>query len=146
MSKYFCHKCAVEIGIIPGNIDDFNPTGNDYQLEKFYKHTVPSTNPGIISVFDLSNENKGYKGYVLNTLASGCVEIDNKDRLNVVWIAGKTTGWTYRDGNFQCNDDAVKVVYHDNETKLHGFPTGSALLSSQKCINCGEDIVNLNDE
>lgn len=141
MSQYYCHECGVKLGIIPGNIKDFNPTGNEYQLEKFYKHTVPPVNTEVISVFDMNDENKRYKGYLINTMASGCVEIDDRDRINVVWVAGETTGWEYRDAMFNCEDDAVKVVLHDNEARIHGFPTGSASLASQTCISCGKNII-----
>lgn len=141
MSRYYCHKCSIEQGIIPGNVEEFNPTGSTYQLEKFIKHTIPPTVSGNISVFDIT-EHKKYKDYIVNTLASGSVEIDDHGRTNIVWFAGQTTGWEYKDGEFQCEDDAVKVVLHDDEIRIHGFPTGSARISPKTCMNCGDEIVN----
>jgi len=140
MPKYYCHKCGVEIGILNGNINDFNPTGNDYQMDKFFKHTIPPTiNPRLITVFDLS-QNKSYKSYIVNTLASGCIEIEDEGEINIVWLAGKTTGWKYIDCVFQCDVDAVKVVLHNNNVNIHAYPTGSVSLSSQTCVCCGANI------
>jgi len=139
MCKYFCHKCSITNGIIPGKLDDFNPTGSTYQLEKFVKHTLPPTASGTISVFN-QDENKKFKDYLVNTLVSGSLEIDKKGRTNIVWIAGENTGFKYQDGEFQCNTDAVKVVLHNDELKIHGYPTGSAELTTKICEICGDKI------
>ena len=139
MNIYYCHECSVLLGILPGKIDDFNPTGSIKQLEKYYKHTVPSNDRGINSIFDLT-DNKKYKDYLINTLVSGSVEIDEKDNTNVVWIAGRKTGFTLKNGKFYCKDDSVKVVYHDDKIRIHGFPTGSAKISEGFCLMCGGKI------
>lgn len=36
----------------------------------------------------------------------------------------------------------VKVVLHDDEIRIHGFPTGSARISPKTCMNCGDEIIN----
>lgn len=119
---------------------NINLTGSSYLLSKFYKHTLPPISNNLISVFDSSDYND-YRDYVLNTSASGSVEIDSKNRMNVVWVAGKHTGFTFQNGIPQIPNDSVKVVLHSDENKIHAYPTGSIDFSSAKCINCGRDIV-----
>ena len=140
MNTYFCHKCGTKRGIFSGNINVFNPTGNIYQFEKYLKHyNIPNIS-GIISIFNKTGNEK-YRDYIVNTLASGCVEEDIFGRINIVWIAGKRTGFMYKDGQLLGDTDAVKVVLHTDSKKIHAFPTGSASLSKEKCLMCGNDII-----
>ena len=37
MAEYYCHKCGAKIGKLNNEIVDFNPSGNEYQLDKYYK-------------------------------------------------------------------------------------------------------------
>ena len=136
MIEYYCHKCSVELGFIPGEKIDYKPTGSTYQFDKYYKHTVPSKNSKITSIF---NDEKKYKSYLINTLASGGI-IMSDGSIAVVWIAGEKTGFTIADGKFQCNCDSVKVVLHDDELEIHGYPTGSAKISTETCLRCGNPI------
>ena len=139
MSEYYCHECAIKRGMLNNEIGDFNPTGTQYQLEKFYKHTVPTKHSDMVSFFDMS-DNKKYKDYFLNTLASGSVEIDDKGRKNIVWVAEKEQGYRFTDGKIT-GDDGVKVVLADDPEKIHAYPTGSADLSTKKCEICEKDII-----
>ena len=132
MNAYFCHKCATKRGILSGDIEVFNPTGNTYQIGKYFKHYTKPNGASLISVFDKSGNEK-YKDYIINTLASGCVEQNIFGRINVVWVADKKTGYMYKDGHLQGEADAVKVVLHSDSQKIHAFPTGSANLSNKKC-------------
>ncbi len=140
MSEYYCHKCSIDKGELNNQIKDFNPSGTEYQLKKYYKHTVPSNYSGTVSIFDIS-DNQKYKDYFINTLASGCVEFDDLGRKNIIWIAGKTQGYTFKDSVLQGDADGVKVVLPDDPKKIHAFPTGSAKLTIKKCVVCGENIV-----
>jgi len=141
MAEYYCHECSIKRGFLNNEIRDFNPTGSTYQLEKFYKHTVPPKCSGTISVFDMP-ENQRYKDYIVNTLASGCVEFDDQGRKNVIWVAGRTQGYIFKDGVIQGDADGVKEVLTEDSEKIHAFPTGSAQLSKEKCVDCGRDIVH----
>jgi len=140
MNAYFCHKCGAKRGILSGDIDIFDPTGNTYQLDKYFKHYNKPSVSSTVSIFDKSGNEK-YRDYIVNTLASGCVEEDIFGRVNIIWVAGKKTGYMYKDGQLQGDTDAVKVVLHTDTQKIHAFPTGSAKLSKEKCIMCENDIV-----
>lgn len=82
-----------------------------------------------------------YRDYIVSTLSSGSVEIDNQNRVNVVWVASKDVGITYKGGLFYCKDDAIKVVHHDDKYKIHAFPIPSSGLTPRRCIRCGTPIL-----
>lgn len=120
---------------------DFNPSGTTYQLEKFYKHTVPPVSLKTISIFEMSN-NKKYKEYFVNTLASGCLELDDGGRENIIWVAGKKQGYLFKNGVLQGDVDGVKIVLPYDPNKIHAFPAGSSSLKTITCINCGQKIIH----
>ncbi|HAQ71563.1 MAG TPA: hypothetical protein DCR48_11370 [Flavobacteriales bacterium] len=93
MSKYYCHKCAEIIDLLPANTE-LNYTGSIVQLDKFIKHTMPTASYKINSVFQ-TNDYDQFKNYMVNSICSGSVEIDNLGRMNIVWVAGEKTGTTY---------------------------------------------------
>jgi len=140
MKEYYCYRCAAKYGILPSFPENFSATENTYKLEKFIKHTIPPDCSGTISIFDEPNCEK-YKNYIVNTMASGCVEIDEQGRKNIVWMAGKETGFTFVDGELKGPTDGVKVVLPDNPQKLHAYPTGSCSLRTEKCKICGEPVI-----
>lgn len=140
MSQFYCHNCAEAMGYLKPVDTNINLTGSSYQLSKFYRHTLPPNTNDLISIFDSSDYND-YREYVLNTAASGSVEIDSKNRMNVVWVAGKHTGFTFQNGVSKIPNDAVKVVLHTDENKIHAYPTGSIGFSIAQCIICGRDII-----
>jgi hypothetical protein len=136
MPKYYCHHCGVSQGIInpvsSSRLDD-----NEYKLEKVIKHTAPSSlDWGPHSVFNDSSYH-AYHNYLVNTSASGFVEIDDEGRVNMAWYAGSSTGIKYRDGVFQKPTDGVKLVYHNNDETIHAFPIPMAPYETTKCANCG---------
>lgn len=132
MSDYYCHACAVKLGLImPALTTDL--TGCDYQLEKFIKHTAPTGSYSINSVFD-DPKYAEYKDYTISGALSGCVEIDNRGRKNLLWYAGKRVGLTYS-GAFTVPASGVKIVFHDNETKIHTYPFNPP--KAQRCKECG---------
>ncbi len=136
MSEYYCHKCSGELGWM--NVQ--NPadlTGTEYQLAKFIKHTIPTYYGGSLSVFD-DPAYSTYATYVGNTSGSGCLEIDDSGRKNLIWVAGKNTGFTYVNGIFRQPEDAIRVVLYDNQLKIHAFPTNSYIVDTKRCHRCGE--------
>ena len=114
---------------------NFDPTGTSYQLEKYIKHTIPSAQSHAISIFDMS-EGKSFKDFITNTLASGCVEIDDQGRKNIIWIAGKKQGYIWANNALQGDEDGVKVVLSDNPDRIHAFPIASSSLEKGRCMSC----------
>lgn len=140
MSTYYCHSCAIRLRYLQPLTPETNLTGSVYSLRKYFKHTVPPASERVISVFDEPDYDT-YKNYVVTTLASGSVEIDSYGRVNVLWIAGKTTGFTFINGVLQGPTDAVKVVLHTDPESIHAFPTGSVEFVAETCPECGNPIV-----
>jgi len=140
VSEFYCHECAKQLGYLQPVDPNINLTGNDYLLSRFYKHTLPPTSNNLVGIFDQSDYNS-YRDYIINTSASGSVEIDSENRVNVIWVAGKLTGFTFQNGILQIPCDSVKLVLHTDEGRIHAYPTGSAGFSSAKCKKCGRYIV-----
>ncbi len=146
MKKYYCHKCALENGIINPLYPEQSPytasvdlSGTPYQLGKFIKHTAPSGRPGIVSIFD-DPTFKQYENYTITTSLSGCCEVDEMRRINLVWYAGKETGIIFEDSRFKGPAIGVKVVLHDEENKIHTFPIDYENMNIQRCEICGQYI------
>jgi hypothetical protein len=139
MRKYYCHKCSAEKGFL-NSVDNLNFTGSSYQLDKFLKHTVPSNQSGLLSVFDSGSYDQ-YKNHIVNTMASGSTEIDSHNRKNIVWFAGSNNGLSFKDDTLEMPTDSVKVVLSDNDDKIHAFPTSSNDIQHKKCDECGSDII-----
>lgn len=140
MPKYYCHECSIKLKLLNDKYPITNFTGSSEQLEKFIKHTSPTQSYDINSIFnDKSYDN--YRDYIVNTLASGSVEIDNQNRKNIIYCAGKNIGFTNISGSIQIPTDAVKVVLYQNDYKVHSYPTGSAGFVNVLCDNCGKNII-----
>jgi len=142
MAQYFCHRCAVISGYLNTGCNahiDF--TGSTYQLDKFIKHTVlPSSGSGLVSIFnDPSYES--YSGYIVNTMASGSVEIDDQGRKNVIFYGSQSQGMRFVDGIPQEHNDTVKVVLPDNPAKVHVFPVSSSSIITEDCNSCGTNVL-----
>ena len=136
MSTYYCHTCAISDGILnPAEPTTF--TGTNYQLEKYIKHTAPVTNYHINSIFKEGPDYEAYENYIVSTTASGSVEIDNQGRTNLILVAGRETGYKKVNGVFKTTTIAVKVVLHDNEYQVHGYPYDSSVLEGVICSTCG---------
>ncbi len=143
MSKYYCHNCAVETEIlIPLEPVDLNLSGTPYQLNKYLKHTAPTNMDGFISVFDDPTYDK-YENWCITASLSGCVEVDDSSRINVIYYAGYDIGITFNSGIPVCCGDTVKLVLHQNEDKVHGYPVLSgATMAVTHCTHCGNPIIS----
>jgi hypothetical protein len=135
---YYCHRCAAIIGLM-------NPVSagklirTQYQLDKYIKHTAPTGVYPVNSIFD-DPAYSSYRDYVVFTSGSGCFQIDDRGRTNLIWIAGERVGATYHKGVFHAPDDAVKVVFHDDVWRVHAFPTLSDPIQTERCILCGRPV------
>ena len=114
-------------------------TDNRYKLEKYRKHTDPSSSSYYKTVFtDVTSES--YQKHIVTAVASGYVQVDTQNRVNIVWVGSETTGIALKGGNFIGNMSAVKVVYHSNTNKIHGYPIAVSELKLTTCMQCGKTI------
>jgi hypothetical protein len=136
MSIYCCHNCGHSRFGSPstGKLLD-----TPYQLEKFIKHTIPSTGYDRASVFrDPSTQ--AFGNYWVNARASGCYEIDDMGRCNIIWFASSTVGDLYENGKAGLPEDAVKLVLFSNPQRMHAYPVSSTTVSTGFCSDCGGTI------
>ncbi|MBU2507054.1 MAG: hypothetical protein KJ799_10070 [Bacteroidetes bacterium] len=140
MPKYYCHECSIKRKLLDENYPLTNLTGSSDQLGKFIKHTSPTQSYDVNSIFN-DKDYSDYKNYIINTLASGSVEVDDYNRKNIVYCAGKTIGFTFIKGSIQIPADAVKVVLHQDDYKIHSYPTSSIGFMNEICSNCGKSII-----
>jgi len=139
MAEYYCHKCALELHLLSPAVPD-NLTATQYQLDKFIKHTAPTDPYDIISIFsDPAKET--YRNYIINTSGSGCLQIDDRGRRNLIWVAGKEVGATFENGIFTIPNDSIKVVLHNNEFKIHSYPTLSDPIETKRCKRCNQLVI-----
>lgn len=134
----YCHSCATHLGLIQPS-DFITLTGTSYQLEKYVKHTVPTGTYSINSVFADPTYEK-YSQYVVTTMASGSAVVDERGRVNLLWIAGEQTGATYEDDDLVLPTNGVFVVWHEDETKIHAFPVDTTQFTDARCQCCGRQI------
>jgi hypothetical protein len=112
-----------------------DPLQSPYQLDKFIKHTVPLSHPSA-SIFNSTSTGE-YASYVVDAAASGAVELDAYGRRNFIWLAGRPTGFSYKDGALVEPTDGVKVVLSSEATRVHAFPVKAANLVTRMCASCG---------
>lgn len=134
----FCINCAMNRGCYRPAIPE-NLFHSEYQLDKYIKHTTPTSDYNFNSIFT-NPSTSVYKDYIVSCVSSGYVQIDERGRLNIVWVASNHAGISYKHGNFFSENDAIKVVFHDNEFKIHGFPIMSSGIIAKKCQICGSPI------
>lgn len=139
MSDYYCHNCAKSLGLLR-NVYTSNLMVSEYQLEKYIKHSIPSQDYPYHSVFDNSSTDV-YRNYVINASCSGSVEIDNKGRRNIVWIAGRKVGAFFKNGKLHLPHDAVKVALSSERDKIHAFTESSTKFSTFLCKRCHTPVV-----
>lgn len=126
MPRYLCFNCSRLRGhsstvaeIQAGGLAQIN---SQYQLDKFWKHTAPSTvYPGENSVF-IDSSSTNYCNYMVSTMAAGCVEFDDFGRMNFILFAGSTTGLTFKNGIFESVCNGYKTVLTGSSTSSHIFP------------------------
>jgi len=137
MKTYFCHECSQKLGYLDSIPLTANLTGSQYQVGKFFKHTVSSITSDYISVFN-SKDYDAYKNYVINTAASGSVQIDVKGRINVIFYAGQQTGYSVKDGNVIYPQlEGVKLVKTDARDEMHCYPIKMDTLNVVTCSVAG---------
>jgi hypothetical protein len=135
MRTYFCHGCSVRRGYLrPPPMG--KAVGSSYQLAKYVKHTVPDQGFAVQSVFETPST-QVYAGYLVDALAAGSIEIDERGSTNVIWAAGRPTGFLFRNGSLIQPQDAVKVVLSSNTSRVHAYPANSTNFASVTCSQCG---------
>jgi hypothetical protein len=133
---YYCHDCAFSNRlVIPAS--PANLTAGSYQLSKYLRHTAPAGSQGIVSVFSDSTK---YKEYWVNVTASGCLEIDELGRKNLVWFAGSKIGLTFRDGVYSASCEMVKVVLPESPSGVHLYPISIDEVGVRTCASCGAPV------
>lgn len=138
--KHYCPECAVHLKLVnPIDATTQNLTGSIYQFEKFVKHTAPIEYRGIISVF-FGQDYPLYRDYTISGSLSGSLQIDDQNRRNLIWYAGRDIGITYENGLYKVPNDAVKVVLADNPTGIHAFPVNYELQYAEKCLECNRPL------
>jgi hypothetical protein len=137
-----CHQCGISQGLISPHPDEtLNLTGTTYKYDKYMKHTAPHNQPGFISVFD-DPTYEAYRNYYINASYSGCVEIDDNNRVNIVWYAGEENGVSEDEGVPIINTDSVKIVLFDDRNRVHCYPVASGTtLAATSCELCGSPVV-----
>lgn len=140
MSTYYCRSCAIALGHIdPSLLPCVNPTGNSYQLDKYLKHTQTGYYAsGAVSLF--SNPNyQNYKTYVVGATISGCHEIDDQKRKNLVYWAGQRIGCYYdpKTGAVVYPESGVRITLYQNDAKIHGFTCNPTGMTVSRCACCG---------
>lgn len=135
MATRYCYPCGVDLGLL-NNVYTSDVLGTTYQLTKFMKHSVPSQFHGVVSVFESTSTGR-YEKYIVDTVASGAVEVDDQNRRNFIWLAGERTGFRYEHGILQGPQDGVKVVLSSESGEIHAFPVQASALASERCARCG---------
>jgi len=139
-SQYYCHACAIRLGhMIPGLSTAPNLTGSNYQFGKYLKHTAPTSYGGLLSIFS-EPDYVQYQVFTVNTSLSGCCQIDDRGRTNLIWYAGRHVGMTFENGRYFCPDDSIKVVLHNDYTLIHSFPVNYELHYINRCRECDSPI------
>jgi hypothetical protein len=139
MPTYYCRQCYTSLELLPHQAPSASLTGTHYQLERFIKHTDPTGTYSINSVFD-DPTYSAYRDYIVTGTMSGFLEVDDRNRNNLIWYAGKSTGIEYQDGVFSAPTNGVKIVLSHDETRIHAFPIASQPNLINYCQNCGTPI------
>ena len=140
MSTYYCHECAVINGTLRPPPQGDRLADNSYKLEKYIKHTDPSSNSDYKTVFT-GVTSESYRNFIVTAVASGHVQVDSQNRVNVVWVGSEATGIALKDKKFIGDMNAVKVVCHSDTNKIHGYPIAVSELKSATCVQCGKTIL-----
>jgi hypothetical protein len=133
-SAYYCHSCAAAAGMLPPLPPNFVPSS--YQLDKEKKHNTVSSVQGWLGVFNLT-ASETYWDYIVNPLASGCVEVDAWERRNIILVGSRTPHVTYFNGAYVGPADAVKLVCAQDSSTAHPFAIATSALTVGSCTVCG---------
>ncbi len=139
MNKYYCHECAISLGLYTPS-ESYNLTGTIYQLGKIMKHNQPTgTFPFLNSVYNDPTIQQYIDYHITGSLA-GMLEIDQKGRKNIIWYAGREIGVIYENGNYLAPADGVKIVLSEDPLRIHHYAIAGNPNSIQYCINCGKPL------
>jgi hypothetical protein len=136
MKKYFCHRCSAARKYLEAIRSD-SLLQSPYQLGNYMKHTVPNAKSDVLSVFS-STSTSAFESYVINSKTAGSVEIDERGRANIIWVAGKDIGLKYVRGQVVGPEDAVKVVLSTSTGRIHAYPQSSKQFLPEVCADCGK--------
>jgi hypothetical protein len=135
----YCPRCARDLGLKSG-IDTSNLLGSTYQQDKFAKHTgtAPATSHPVQSVFD-SKTTQYYADCIIEAIENGAVEIDDQQRLNVLFCpsTGSSLGSKFKWGQLASLPDTVLVVNTSASSNIHGFLEDSSKYTHRRCVRCG---------
>ena len=140
MTQNICHDCARARKLLP---EQAGPrfTDTEYQLDKYIKHTAPIDGYNYNSVFK-HDSTADYSNYIINTLAAGYVEVDDRNRTNVVYFASATAGYAISMGHVEGPVYGVKVVLPHDPNKVHAFPIDTRDLEVEHCDICRKEILH----
>jgi hypothetical protein len=91
------------------------------------------------SIFDDSTYIK-YEHYIVTGTLAGFLEIDDRNRKNLIWYAGERTGAEYQNGAFIAPTSGIKIVWVENDFRLHAFPIRNDPNSVNYCSSCGKPL------
>jgi hypothetical protein len=134
--QYLCHSCAPARGH-PRPAAPVALTVTSYQLGKYLKHTIQSSEAAYNTVFTLP-ASETYRDSLVETVAFGHLQIDDRGRRNLILVTPRQTGDALQGGHILGPTDGVKVVYPYDYNLIHGFPIRSSELLSPKCAACGK--------
>ena len=140
MNTYYCHTCALKLGIYapPADPASINLTGSCYTLTKFIEHTVPASGSykKVSSIYSDPTYDT-YKNYYVSGSISGSLEVQSDGKKNLIWHAHEALGPAYETGSFKFSGEAVKIVYPEDTGKLHHFHVDANNYALEVCANCG---------
>jgi hypothetical protein len=140
MAKYYCHPCASSMGMLR-NIHSSAPIASKYQLEKYLKHTAPSSTCSHLSIFD-DPSTGSYRNAIVAASCSGSVEIDVRGRKNIIYVASTgRIGCSFQNGVFLRANNTIKVVLSSDPEMVHAFTESSTQYSTALCEKCGSPII-----
>ncbi len=139
MEDYFCHQCSALLGHL-NPVPNVNFTGSSYQLRKFIKHTIPTHQKGLVSVFD-NGSYTAYENYIVSASLSGSTEFNSKHQKNIIWYANKDIGISYLNGVSANTANVVKVVLTHDTQLIHAYPIEADQLLFKKCSICQRDVI-----
>jgi len=137
MGEYYCHNCGAPIFGAPMTS---NILGSTYQLNKFMKHTIPSTGYDLNSIFSDPSTTK-YQNYIVSASCSGSYDLDDMGQTNILWVAGRQIGAQLDHGNFILPEDSIKIVLYSDLQRIHAYPVSCTGFSTGTCEVYGKPIV-----
>ena len=120
MSHYYCLTCRTRLGLV-SPVRPFSLTGTPDQAASFTKHTAPTGIYQVNSIFDKPTY-EDYAGYVATGTLAGDLVINYYGQKSLIWYSDERTGAEYHNGVFVAPTFGVKIVWVENEGKIHAYP------------------------